>query len=255
VFAGLSALAATALPKDAHSVDFDEHIAVTELRDFLGPYQMPARASHPASAWYTFTAINKSMQPMMRVLLAGQPAVAALRIMPRPTRPAIASVASSEPSVTIKRARAFGSHAWQVMIPPATSAAFAVEVANAPTPPSLLAWAEPALAAHNKQLGIFIAAVAGLIFATVAIAAGLAVMSGHKAPLWAAITLSFILLMRLAGAGMFDASLATRVGGPYGLAALFAGLALVGGMRLTDTIVPLRAMWPWASRWQSWATT
>ncbi len=41
----------------------------------------------------------------------------------------------------------------------------------------------------------------------------------------------------------------THVGGPYGLAAMFAGFALAAGARLTDIIVPIVEMWPWAGRW------
>ena len=67
-------------------------------------------------------------------------------------------------------------------------------------------------------------------------------MTGHKPPVWAAITLLFVLLARLAGTGMFDASLATAVGGPYGLMAMFAGFALAAGARLADAIVPARCL-------------
>ncbi len=51
---------------------------------------------------------------------------------------------------------------------------------------------------------------------------------------------------------MFDASLATHIGGPYGLTALFAGLALAAGARLADTIVPVAGAWPFAARWLRW---
>jgi diguanylate cyclase (GGDEF)-like protein len=182
------------------------------------------------------------------VLHAGQPAAEALRILPRPTRPAIVAVASADPGVIVEKAKAFGGRAYLVTVPPETSAPIAVEIANAGSPPSLLAWTEPALAAHNRQLGIFIAAVAGLIFAAAAIAAGLAVMSGHRAPLWAATALGLVLLSRLAATGMFDASLATRVGGPYGLTAAFAGLALAAGARLANAAAPVTGLWPRAGR-------
>jgi len=248
--AGLAATAAPPPAKDAHSVNLGESDSVIELRDTLGPYQMPAsvKGTTKSAAWYTFTAVNTSTRPAIRVLQAGQEARGALRVIPRSTRPTIVSLASSEPSVIIETAKAYGGHAYRVMIPPATTAPIAVEVANAEAPPSLLAWTEPALAAHNRQLGIFIAAVAGLIFAAAAIAGGLAVMSGHKPPIWAAATLLLVLLTRLAGTGMFDKSLATHVGGPYGLTAFFSCLALVAGARLADTIVPVETAWPWVSR-------
>jgi diguanylate cyclase (GGDEF)-like protein/PAS domain S-box-containing protein len=251
--AGMAALAAQPA-MDAHKVNLGEADSVVELRDMLGPYQMPARAKVPPGsvAWYTFTAVNNSTRPAIRVLQAGEEASGTLRLMPRSTRPMILSLASSEPGVFIETAKAYGGHAYRITIPPATTAPVAVELSNAETPPSLLAWTEPALAAHNRQLGIFIAAVAGLIFAAAAIAGGLAVMSGHKPPLWAAVTLILILLTRLAGTGMFDRSLATHVGGPYGLTAFLSCLALVGGIRLADTIVPVDGLWPRAQRWLNW---
>ena len=125
-----------------------------------------------------------------------------------------------------------------------TTASLAVRVVGAQSPPSLLAWTEPALAAHNRQLAIFVAAVAALIAAAAAIAAGLAVMTRHDPPRWAALTLLLMLLARLSESGMFDGSLVTSVGGPYGLIALFAGLTLAAGARLVDMIVPLKEAWP-----------
>ena len=49
-----------------------------------------------------------------------------------------------------------------------------------------------------------------------------------------------LLLSWLAGTGMFDASLATRIGGPYGLSAFLTALALAAGARLADAIIPVR---------------
>ena len=251
VFVGFAA-AGPSPAKDPHTVNLGVADAVIELRDSLGPYKMPASTKQSSSEWYTFNADNRSERPAIRVLQAGQEAGVSLSIVPSPTRPQIISLAGSDPGVIVETVKAYGGHAYRVTIPPATNAALAVQFANAGSPPSLLAWTEPALAAHNRQLGIFIAAVAGLIFAAAAIAAGLAVMSGHRAPLWTAITLLLVLLTRLAGTGMFDMSLATHVGGPYGLTALFAGLALAAGARLADTVVPIAARWPWAQRWFYW---
>ena len=98
-----------------------------------------------------------------------------------------------------------------------TQVGLAVRVGNAGAPPSLLAWTEPALAAHNRQLAIFITAVGALIAAAALITA----RPGHpdrpcRAAL-VAMTLLLLLWSWLAGTGMFDASLATHIGGPYGL--------------------------------------
>ena len=249
-FAGLAAAAPS--PKDPRSINLGVADAVIELGDALGPYKMPASASSNASQWYTFNAENASDRAAIRVLQAGQPAYAALTIVPHTSRPRIVSLASSDPDIVVETVKAYGGHAYRVTIPPQTSATLAIELSNAGTPPSLLAWTEPALASHNRQLGIFIAAVAGLIFAAAAIAAGLAVMSGHRAPLWAAITLVLVLLARLAGTGMFDMSLATHVGGPYGLTAFFSGLALAAGARLANNLVPLKMLWPRAEHRFYW---
>jgi diguanylate cyclase (GGDEF)-like protein/PAS domain S-box-containing protein len=251
MLAGLAA-AAQGPTKDPHTVNLGMADAVIELRGALGPYKMPARTKSTSSEWYTFNAENSSARPAIRVLQAGQDAGVALGIVPRSTRPEIISLASSDPGVIVETVKAYGGHAYRLTIPPATSSAVAVEIANASAPPSLLAWTEPALASHNRQLGIFIAAVAGLIFAAAAIAAGLAVMSGHRAPLWTAVTLVLVLLARLAGTGMFDKSLATHVGGPYGLTAFFSGLALAAGARLANHLVPIASLWPWAERWFYW---
>ena len=251
-FAVSSSAAAPAPATDPHVVDLGAASAVIELREALGPYKMPASKSQASSQWYTFNADNPSTRPAIRVLQAGQESSVALGIVPRPTRPQIVSLASSDQGVIVETVKAYGGHAYRVTIPPSTKAPLAIQVADGASPPSLLAWTEPALAAHNRQLGIFVAAVAGLIFAAAAIAAGLAVMSGHRAPLWAAITLVLVLLTRLAGTGMFDMSLATHVGGPYGLTAFFAGLALAAGARLANNIVPVTGLWPRAERWFYW---
>jgi diguanylate cyclase (GGDEF)-like protein/PAS domain S-box-containing protein len=235
--------------QDSRTIDLGASDAVIELQDVLGPYHMPVGQIARPSSWYMLAVTNASQRTARRVLQAGQSPEVSLRFLPPASRPSILSVASTDPGVLVETAHAYGRHAWRVTIPPGTTASFAIEVANASAPPSVLAWTEPAIAAHNRQLGIFIAAVAGLIFAAAAIAGGLAVMTGHKPPLWAALTLLFVLLARLAATGMFDASLATRVGGPYGLIAMFSGLALAAGMRLADTIVPVSVAWPSSARW------
>ncbi|MBV8977436.1 MAG: GGDEF domain-containing protein [Alphaproteobacteria bacterium] len=240
--------AAAAPPKDSHTVDFAAHDGVIELEDALGPYKMPANLQPRSSSWYSFSATNNGARTAMRVLEAGPSAQAALAIFPHSTRPSIISLASPDPGAIVETAKAYGGRAYLVTVPPGATIGLAVEIANGESPPSLLAWTEPALAAHNRQMAIFIAAIAGLIFAAAAIAAGLAVMTGHKAPIWAAATLTFVLLARLAGSGMFDASLATHVGGPYGLVALFSGLSLISGAWLGNLVVPIDERWPGSER-------
>ena len=52
---------------------------------------------------------------------------------------------------------------------------------------------------------------------------------------------------------MFDASIATGVGGPYGIVAALAVLALVAGARLANHIVPLANVWPRYERYFTWS--
>ena len=235
----------TAFAADApHAVDFGAADNVINLRHELTPYHAPSGLEADGSAWYMLVVTNNSVRPAIRVLLAGQPPRMALRLLPRAARPAILAVASSDSGVVVEPAKAYGARAWRVIIPPVTQVGLAVRVGYAGSPPSLVAWTEPALASHNRQLAVFITAVGSLIAAAAMITAGLAVLIGHAAPRWVALTLFMLLWSWLAGTGMFDASLATHIGGPYGLSALLTALALAAGARLADAIVPLREVLP-----------
>ena len=185
-----------------------------------------------------------SVRPATRVLLAGQPPRMALSLLPHRTRPAILAVASSDSGMVVETASAYGRRAWRVIIPPVTKVGLAMRVGAADTPPALSAWTEPALSSHNRQLAIFITAVGALIGAAALITGGLAILIGHAAPRWVALTLLMLLLSWLSGTGMFDASLATRIGGPYGLSAFLTALALAAGARLANAIIPVRDIWP-----------
>ena len=229
-----------------HVVDFGADDNVINLKHALTPYHTPGgpEAEADGSVWYMLTVTNNSVRPAIRVLRAAQPPRMALRLLPRASRPAILAVASSDSGVVVEPAKAYGARAWRVIIPPVTQVGLAVRVGYAGSPPLLQAWTEPALASHNRQLAIFITAVGALIAAAAMITAGLAVLIGHTAPRWVALTLFMLLWSWLAGTGMFDASLATHIGGPYGLSALLTALALAAGARLADAIVPVREVLP-----------
>jgi diguanylate cyclase (GGDEF)-like protein len=246
----VTAAALAAAPQsDPSLVDFASPDPVLEIKDAMVPYHGPSGTQPDGSNWYLIRATNSAVRPSSRVLQATQ--TPSLRVLPRPTRPAIVGVASSDSAVNIENLNAYGRRAYRVIIPPATSVAIVVQVANASDQPSLRAWTEPALAAHNRQLAIFTTAIWALIGAAALMAGGLAVMLGHAPARWAALTLLLILLERLSETGLFDGSLATGVGGPYGLIAMFAGLSLAAGSLLADAIVPLREIWP---RHVSWLT-
>jgi diguanylate cyclase (GGDEF)-like protein len=248
--AAVAAHAAGPPRQDPSAIDFAAREGVIQIRDALKPYHAPSGTRQPDnSGWYLITATNSSIRPAARVLQAAQPQSVSFRILPRPTRPAIVHTASSDSLVVIENMHAYGRRAVRVIVPPATSVAIAVQIVNAAEPPAVLAWTEPALAAHNRQLAIFTTAVWALIAAAALITAGLAVTLGHAPARWAAITLSLILLERLSETGLFDASLATPVGGPYGLMAMLAGFSLAAGAALADAIVPLKDVRP---RWTRW---
>jgi diguanylate cyclase (GGDEF)-like protein len=246
---GLCAIAAMAqlslaAPTPAPGVvDFAAPAAIIELRDKLDLDKKTSAREADGSRWYMLTALNNSVRPATRVFVGGQPADAIMRFWPLPARPAVVQVAASDSQVIVENARAHGRHVFRVTIPPASTVTLAVRLSNADTPPSVLAWTEPALVSYNRQLAVFVAAVAGMIAAAMAIMLGLAVMTGHAAPFWAAILLVMVFILRLAVTGTFDAGWVVR-GGPFGLEVALAGLALVVGLRLTDFVVPIETLWP-----------
>src|SRR6202789_1475033 len=239
VLAAASALAAPVAKPAGAGIDFARADAMIELKPALAPYHAPSGPEADGSLWYMMNAVNQSVRPVTRILIAGEPPDAALRLLPLRARPVIRQIASSDAEVTVESARSYGRHGWRVTIPPATSVALAVRMQNADAAPSVVAWTEPAIISHIRQLAVFMAAVEGLIAAAVMVTAGLAFMTGHLAPRWAALTLTAIFFTRLADTGVLDAGWSTAVGGPYGMSAMIAGLALAAGLKLTDVVVPV----------------
>ena len=227
-----------------HQVNFAASDGVIALRSSLTPYHAPGAAEKDGSLWYMLALTNDQVRPVSRVILAGQPPSMALALLPRSSRPQILAVASSDSGVVVEPAPDYGHRAWRVIIPPVTQVGLALQVLNTQTPPALFAWTEPALAGHNRSLAVFITAVGALIGAAALITGGLAVMIRHAAPRWVSLTLFMLLWSWLAGTGMFDASLSTHIGGPFGLTAFLTALALAAGARLADAIIPLREVWP-----------
>jgi diguanylate cyclase (GGDEF)-like protein/PAS domain S-box-containing protein len=226
-------------------VNFGKPDNVLDLKAFLSPYRAPGGGTEAdGSSWYIVQVSNDSVRPAARVLLASQPPRAALSLFPRKTRPAILAVASSDSGTVVETASGYGRRAWRVIVPPVSTVGLAIRVGSADTPPAVAAWTEPALSAHNRQLAIFITAVGALIAAAALITGGLAVLIGHAAPRWVALTLLMLLFSWLAGTGMFDASLTLPYGGPYGLSAFLTVLALAAGMRLANAIIPVREIFP-----------
>ena len=232
----------TATP--SYQVDFSLPDNVMPLKSALTPYHAPGGPEKDGSLWYMLALSNKSVRPVSRVILAGQPPSMTLALLPRSSRPQILAVASSDSGVLVEAAPAYGHRAWRVVLPPVTQVGLAMQVLNAENPPALYAWTEPALSGHNRALAIFITAVGSLIGAAGLIMAGLAVLIGHRAPRWSALTLFLLLWSWLASTGMFDASMSTHIGGPYGLTAFLTMLALAAGAKLADAIIPVRERFP-----------
>lgn len=244
---GVVLFGAEAIAQTNNAIDFAAPSAALELQPMLKPYHAPKGGEVKGSAWYMTGVVNGSVRPATRILLAGQPAGMSLRFFPRPTRPAISQMATSESGVIVEHAKSYGRRAYRITLPPATTAEIAVRVDNANARPSVIAWTEPALVAHNRQIAIFVSATAGLIGAAALIMAGLAVMTGHIAPRWAAYMLTAIFFAHLSTTGMFDAGWEQAVGGPYGVTAFFAGLALMAALRLADVIAPVDELWHFVS--------
>jgi diguanylate cyclase (GGDEF)-like protein len=245
LFSALLHIAGAAHAAEPAQVNFGKTDNVLDLKPFLSPYRAPGGGTEAdGSSWYIVQVSNDSVRPATRVLLASQPPRAALSFFPRKTRPAILAVASSDSGTVVETASAYGRRAWRVIVPPVSTVGLAIRVGSADTPPALAAWTEPALSAHNRQLAVFITAVGALIAAAALITGGLAVLIGHAAPRWVALTLLMLLFSWLAGTGMFDASLTIAYGGPYGLTAFLTVLALAAGMRLANAIIPVRDIFP-----------
>jgi len=208
----------------APQVNFGKTDNVLELKSALSPYKAPGGGTESdGSSWYIVQVTNDSVRPATRVLLAGQPPRAALSLLPRRTRPAILALASSDSGTVVETASAYGRRAWRVIVPPVSTVGLAIRVGSADSPPAIGAWTEPALSSHNRQLAIFITAVGALIAAAALITGGLAVLIGHAAPRWVAITLLMLLASWLSGTGMFGAPLfrtiLARVSGKSGVTA------------------------------------
>lgn len=257
LFAAISASALAAAAEnpagsDPTAIAFSTAAPVLELKAALSPYHAPSGQEADGSLWYIVTVANNGPRAMTRVLVASDPADAAFRFFPLPGRAAIRQVASSDGGIVVAREPAFGRHAFRVTVPPGTSAALALRLSHADAPPSVLAWREPALVAYRKQLAIFLAAVGGLIAAAAAITGGVAAMTRHAAPRWAALTLTGVFVLWLSTAGLFDHGWTTSVGGPYGFMAMIGGLSLAAAWQLVESVAPLSDLWPWAERYRRW---
>jgi diguanylate cyclase (GGDEF)-like protein len=224
---------------------FSDPAPFIELRSFLSRYHTASTIDADGSEWEILTASNRSGRPVSRILVAEDLPDSGLQLQPPAVRPAIRQVAASDPDVAVEPGPSYGRHAYRVTLPAATTVSLAIRLSDVSMSPSVAAWDEAALVAHNEQLAVFRAAVASLILSALAIASGLAVMTGGAAQRWAAFTLLGLFVSRLAATGLFDAIGPTNLGGPDGLSAALAGLTLAAGLHLANAIAPVGARsWP-----------
>ena len=233
-----------------HALNLARPEAALELKGALSPYHAAGAADTDGSKWYITRIANPSLRPITRVLLATESADALARLWPLRTPARILQVASSDGGISIVREHALGDHAFRVTIPAQTTAALALRILNADSPPSVLAWSEPALVAYHRRLAIFIAAIGGLIAAAAAITGGLAAMTGHVAARWAALTLLGVFLFWMASTGLLARAMIMPMGGPYGLIALIEGLTLLAALKFVGAVAPYSDVWPEYGRYR-----
>jgi len=237
----------------AVALDFAVSPPVIDLGPSLEPRAVKD-AADPDSEWFTLAIQNRSGQPVARVLTAAEPPAAALALVPRSGRPTLIEAAIPDSSIVIERAVAFGANAFRILVPPGRSANLALHFANVAGTPSLLAWSEPALIAHNRQAAILSGLVSGLLTAAMAFAAGAAVISSRIFPRWAALFLFAVLIAELTVNGLFDGRILTALSGPYALFSLALAVAIAAAIRLVDYVAPFEAFDRRAAHWRDWAS-
>ncbi len=230
-------------------VNFAAPDAVLNLRSMLAPSQTN---SPPVSgaAWFTVPVTNDGVRPVLRVLVASDSPSAGLSLSPLRVRPTLRDVAASDAGVIVELANAYGQRAFRVIMPAAHSATLALHFEGTVQPPSLFAWTESALIAHNRRAAVLSGVVAGLLAAAAAFAAGAATLTGRRFTIWGAVFLTALLFANLTDAGVFDNGWFSNPGGPYGLFAFLLSLALAAGVRLADFVAPFEASLPGSGVWR-----
>jgi diguanylate cyclase (GGDEF)-like protein/PAS domain S-box-containing protein len=220
-------------------IDMSSALEVTRVSD-------PAE---PGAAWFTVYVQNTGDRLCARVLQAIDPPAAGLSLTPPTRRPTLLEVAESDGAVIIERAEAFGSNAFRFILPPSHESALALHFDGVGPAPTLLAWTESALVAHNRQISLLIGTVGGLFAAAMAFAGGAAAFGGRPFVKWSALFLGALLFAFLTSSRVFDDTWLTYFGGPYGLFALALSLAIAAGSRLIDHVASFEAFWSPARRW------
>ncbi len=220
-------------------IDMSSALAVSRVSD-------PAE---PGAAWFTVYIKNTGDALGTRVLHAFDPPIAGVSITPPHRRPTLLEVAGSDGAVIIERAEAFGVNAFRIIVPPAHESALALHFDGVGPAPTLFAWTESALVAHNRQISLLVGTIGGLFAAAMAFAGGAAAFGGRPFVKWSALFLGALLMAFLTSSRVFDDSWLTYFGGPYGLFALALSLAVAAGSRLVDHVASFEAFWSPAREW------
>ncbi len=225
---------------NSEAINFAAQDAVLDVRPSLAPETVSAPAE-PGTAWFTIAVKNESVNLVSRVLVASNSPSSGLALMPLRVRPMLREVAASDSGVIIERANAFGKRAFRVILPAAHTATLALHFGGTLQRPSLFAWTESALIAHNRRAAILSGVIAGLLAAAAAFALGVAVITGRRFTIWGAAFLVALLFANLTAAGVFDEGWLSAPGGPYGLFAFALALAIAAGIRLIDFVASFEA--------------
>ena len=208
--------------------------------------------SDPDDAWFTVPVQNRGMTPVIRILAAAERPQAALAVSPTRTRPRLLETASSNPDIVLERSPGFGEHTFRLVIPPNNAGTLALHFQGVRTAPSLLAWTEAALVAHNRQYAVLTGLVSGLLIAATAFAVGSAILSKRAFPRWAALFLAAVVVGELSRTGFFDTSWLTAFAGPYALSAFALSVGLACGIWLVDYVAPFTSLSPKLGPWRDW---
>jgi diguanylate cyclase (GGDEF)-like protein len=218
----------------------------------VGPTLAASRISdptQPGSAWFTLPVQNRSNRPVTRVFYAADSPSGGVAPKPYNRRPTLREAAASDASVPIELAGAFGPNVFRVTLPPQHAATLAMHFEGVAGRPTVLAWNESSLVAHNRRASLLAGVVGGLLAGALAFAGGAAILSRRPFAKWAAFFLGALLFADLAAAGVYDNSWLTATGGPYALFSLFLSFALAAGLRLIDHVASYEAFRPWARLW------
>ena len=231
------------------------NLAAPEALLDLGP-SLSARnivdPSDPDDAWFTVPVQNRGSTPVIRVLAAADKPQAALDVSPARTRPTLIETASSNPDIVLEPSPGFGEHTFRLVIPPNNAGTLALHFEGVRDAPSLLAWTEAALVAHNRQYSVLTGLVSGLLIAATAFAAGTAILSRRVFARWAAMFLAAVVVGELSRTGFFDTSWLTTFAGPYALSAFALSVGLACGIWLVDYVAPFTSFSPKLGRLRDW---